>query len=286
VYETIRVEPVASALGARVLGVAAADGVSDTQMDEVRHALAEHLVLFLPAQDLDDDAHRAFTEGFGALSGHPVNEYLGNTEMVGTIGTEVSGFHTDYSFNDELPEVAVLRAVTVPARGGDTMWANMCAVHDALSPGMQEFLLALDAVHDHGQGFDAVIRQRYGGEAADRLMERFGGSTHPLVVVHPATGRRSLFLSPGYTRRIVGLSEGESDAILGYLFGLLAQPRFVCRYHWAPGDVAIWDERVTLHMGEGADPSEAREMRRYIAGRSVPVAARDAGRDAVLSGAR
>jgi taurine dioxygenase len=282
VYETIRVEPVTSALGARVFGVAAADGVSDAQLEELRAALAEHLVLFLPAQDLDDETHSAFTGRFGPLSGHPVNEYLGNTELVGTIGTEVSGFHTDYSFHDELPEVAVLRAVTVPTRGGDTMWANMCAVHDALSPGMREFLVGLDAVHDHGAGFEAVIRQRYGAEAADRLMERFGGSTHPLVIVHPATGRSSLFVSPGYTRRIVGLSEGESDAILAYLFGLLAQPRFVCRYHWAPGDVAIWDERVTLHMGEGADPSERREMRRFIAGQSPPVAARDA----VVVGAR
>lgn len=274
-YETIRVEPVASALGARVHGLAIRDGVSDAQAEELRAALAEHLVLFVPGQDLDDATHSAFTECFGALSGHPVNEYLGNDDLVGTIGTETSGFHTDYSFNDELPEVAVLRAVTVPTRGGDTMWTNMCAVFESLSPPMQEFLLGLDAVHDHGPGFEDVIRQRFGREAADSLMERFGGSTHPLVVVQPTTGRPALFLSPGYTRRIVGLSQGESDALLEYLFGVLHHPRFVCRYHWAPGDVAIWDERTTLHMGEGADPDERREMRRFIAGRSAPVAARD-----------
>lgn len=288
-YETITVERVTSSLGARIGGVDLKKGLAEGQFEELRRALLDHLVIFLPGQDIDDEAQMAFTRLFGELRIHPVAEFLGHTNTLGTVGTDDyqpgsdSNFHTDYSFCDDTPDLAVLRALVVPSRGGDTMWVNMYEAYDALSTTMRSILDGLDAFHDQGQRFNEIVSERYGEEASRPIREQFSGRAHPVVIAHPVTNRRALFVNPGYTRHIVGMEAAESEAILSFLFAHLARPRFQCRYRWQPGDIAIWDERATVHMGEGAYWPEERMLHRYAVGRHAPRAARDSRSNAAAS---
>jgi taurine dioxygenase len=276
-YETITVTPVGSSLGARVDGMELADGLVPAQVEELHRALLEHLVVFVPAQTIDDDTQVALARTFGEPHPHPVGAFLGDTALMGSVGTDDyrpgtdSHFHTDYTFHTEVPDVAVLRAVVVPERGGDTMWANTCDAYDALSAPLQSFLEGLDAFHSQGQIFNDIVIRRFGEEAGRPIVEQFPGATHPMVTTHPETGRKALFVNEGYTQSIVGLNPAESDALLAFLFAHISSPRFVCRYRWAVGDVAIWDERATVHMGEGTYWPAERLMRRVTAGSAPPV---------------
>jgi len=277
---TIRVTPLASSLGARVDGIELGNGPSPDQVSALRRAVLEHHVIFLPHQHLDDDAQIALAHAFGEPHAHPVGTFLGDDSLMGSVSTDDykpgvdSHFHTDYTFDTHVPDLAVLRADVVPTHGGDTMWANTCDAFDALSPALQSFLLNLDAVHDQGAVFNDIVIQRFGEDAGRPILERFPGATHPVVTVHPETGRRALFVNEGYTRSIVGLHAAESDALLAFLFEHTRAPRFVCRYRWEVGDVAIWDERSTVHMGEGTYWPQERLMRRVTVGRATPPAAR------------
>jgi taurine dioxygenase len=276
-YQTITVTPVGSSLGARVEGMDLAGGPGAQQVEELHRALREHLVVFLPEQHIDDDAQIALARTFGEPHPHPVGAFLGDTSLMGSVGTDDyqpgmdSHFHTDYTFHTEVPDVAVLRAVVVPERGGDTMWANTCDAYDALSTPLQAFLDGLDAFHSQGSIFNDIIIRRFGEEAGRPILEQFPGATHPMVTTHPETGRKALFVNEGYTQSIVGLTGAESDALLAFLFGHISSPRFVCRYRWTVGDIAIWDERATVHMGEGTYWPAERLMRRVTAGSGPPV---------------
>jgi taurine dioxygenase len=275
-YQTIRVTPVASCLGARIDGMDLSAPLSTEQVEELHGALLEHLVVFLPGQTIDDDRQIALAQTFGEPHPHPVGAFLGDQSLMGSVGTDDyrpgvdSNFHTDYTFHHEVPDVAVLRAVVVPEHGGDTMWANTCAAYDALSEPMRAFLDGLDAFHSQGSTFNDIVIARFGEEAGRPILEAFPGTTHPVVTTHPETGRRNLFLNEGYTQSIVGLTPSESDALLRYLFAHIKNPRFTCRYRWSPGDVAIWDERATVHVGEGAYWPEQRLMRRVTIGSATP----------------
>jgi taurine dioxygenase len=287
-YETIGVEPIAGSLGARVTGVHLGSGASPEQLDEIRRALLDHLVLFLHDQGLDDDSQIAFARTFGEPHPHPVDESLGNPSVISLVQSEYqkpqrngSKFHTDYSFHTHTPDVAVLRALVMPPKGGDTIWASMYEAYDALSPTVQSFLDGLSAFHDKSSTFTGVQTSRYGAGAVETVHEKFPGSIHPVVIRHPVTQRKALYVNPGFTRSIVDVTDRESEALLRFLFDHINQPRFHCRYHWSVGDIAIWDERATVHQGEGAFWPEKRLLHRVCVGNAPPVAAvedRDADR--------
>jgi taurine dioxygenase len=281
-YNTISVEPLAGSLGARIHGVHIGSGATPDQLEEIRQALYEHLVVFLPNQGVDDDAQVAFTRTFGEPQPHPVDAAIGNASLVSLVQSEYqkpqrsgSHFHTDYSFHSHTPDVAVLRALVMPATGGDTIWANMYQVYDALSPTLQAILEGLWAFHNRSSNFNSVQTSRYGENVADTIRDQFPGARHPVVTLHPVTNRKVLFVNPGFTKSIVGLHERESDALLGFLFDHINQPRFHCRYHWAVGDIAIWDERATVHQGEGAFWPEPRLLHRICAGNAPPLPANE-----------
>ncbi len=273
----IGVEPLTGTIGARVVGLDAR-AVGDAAGALLRDALAEHHVVVLDAQELSDDEHRALASVWGELQPHPVSAWMGSTEVVAYVTNDAdnppigdSDFHTDYTFNHEIAAVAVLQAQEVTTSGGDTIWADAHAAFDALSPSLQGYLATLQAHHTLGPRFAEVIRRRYGADAAERVVERFGdGATHPVVVRHPVTGRRALFVNPGYTDAVVGLHPKESDALLGFLFEHLTSPRFHYRHHWHVGDIVIWDEVATVHQGPDDFWPERRVLRRITAGLVVP----------------
>lgn len=276
-YETIQVTPVSSSLGARIEGVDLRAPLSDRQFDEVHRALLDHLVVFLPSQPLSDQQQKDFAGRFATCHPHPVRAMLGQTETLNLVENhkdkppqQDQSWHTDYSFHREIPDVAVLRSEIVPPVGGDTLWANMYAAFEALSKPLQSFLEGLSAFHPVSPKFVFEYRRMLGDEAADRIAENFPGAEHPVVATHPETGRKALFVNPGYTGNIVGLHRKESDALLGFLYAHIDSPSFHVRHRWQPDDVAVWDERCTLHQGPNDFHPHHRRLRRVTAGSQAP----------------
>lgn len=229
---TLVIDPIAGALGAEVRGIDLGT-LTDTEFEAVQAALLEHLVLFFPDQHLTADEHRSFAIRFGEPEVHPFIPKLDDEhpEIVVLEGVARADlWHTDVTFAAHPPICSVLKAVTIPARGGDTMWTNQYLAYETLSAPMRELLDGLTAVH-WARPFGYPERT----------------AVHPVVRVHPETGRRSLYVNRTFTSHLVEMSPGESEVLLDYLFTYSEQPQFTCRYRWSEGTIGIWDNRVTQH---------------------------------------
>lgn len=243
----LEIDPIAGALGAEVRGVHLGT-LSDAELAAVHDALLEHLVLFFPDQHLTPDEHRAFATRFGDPEIHPFIPKLDDDhpEIVVIEGTNRADlWHTDVTFSPSPPICSVLKAVTMPPFGGDTMWTNQYAVYEALSEPMRDLLDGLTAVH-----------------TAAAFGHPDTKATHPAVRVHPLTGRRSLYVNRTFTSHFVELGPGESKALLEYLCTFSEQPRFTCRYRWTVGTIGMWDNRVTQHYAVNDYGDEARRIER------------------------
>ena len=242
-YQRIVVEPLTPTIGATVHGVDLAR-LDDATFAEIHDAWMAHLVLFFCDQHLTPEQHLAFGRRFGPLHEHPAADYANADPALMVIHTDADstrnnggGWHTDVSSDAEPPLGTILHLHTVPSQGGDTLFANMYAAFEALSPAMQQFLASLRAVHT--LDYNALY-----GRAGHRENPR---SVHPVVRTHPVTGRNALFVNPGFTERIEGLTREESDALLQYLFRHAEQPQFQCRFKWERLSLAMWDDRCTWH---------------------------------------
>jgi taurine dioxygenase len=155
--------------------------------------------------------------------------------------------------------------------GGDTLWASTIAAYESLSPSMKRWLAELRAVHWHGPHFAwnfGITKQ--GPDAVARFEAAFPPVEHPVVITHPETGRRALFVNPSYTVRLTDLTPGESEALLGFLFRHLTQPRFHLRHHWTQDDLVVWDERTTLHLAPTDFLPHRRRLIRVAVGSEAP----------------
>jgi len=256
-YSHIRLRSVSGNIGAEVSGVDLRN-VDDTTFEEIYRALLENEVLFFPESNLDDESQMALAHRFGQPSVFPLLKLMGATGPTFQViedgpesPNEADYWHTDVTWTQEPPKVALLRAGVVPESGGDTMWGSMTAAYDALSPVMQELLAGLEAVHDN-QSFIEAVRRKMGDTEESRkilgdLRDAYPPVTQPLIRTHPETGRRAILWGGDFMRFLVGMSSEESEAILGFLQRHIEGPRFHCRWSWTSGDLAIWDERSTVH---------------------------------------
>ncbi|HEV8298957.1 MAG TPA: TauD/TfdA family dioxygenase [Acidimicrobiales bacterium] len=236
----------------------------------LRHAiealLYEHLVLFFPEQHLDDEQQLAFAGQFGGPYTHPLGRGAGRAVRCEHIVDDVEHppyqdkWHTDVSWDDSPPTYGTLRAIDLPSRGGDTIWASMYAAYDALSPVMQAAIEPLRATHTMGSATSFVSKA--GAELVARVREQFPGAEHPVVGIHPTTGRRYLNVNAEFTASIVGMTDAESRALLSFLTAHAAHPNLQLRHSWHVGEVAIWDERCTQHFAVADYLPERREMGR------------------------
>jgi taurine dioxygenase len=276
-YRTISLTPVAAKIGARVDGVDLTRPLPEAQAAELHDALMRHLVLFFPDQDLTDEQHIAFASRFGTPNIYPPNRARGVIEPLEWIeDTESSPpktdlWHTDVAFLPEPPEVAVLSMRVAPPVGGDTLWLNLYEVHDALSPVLQDLVAGLELDLHPGEDMKVKLDMQFGPGIFEQVAEEFAGCTHPLVRVHPVTGRRALFMCGRYVKGIAGLSPPESDTLLRLLAAGLENPNFQCRWHWRANDLAVWDERCTNHRGLSDHYPRHRLVRRCTVGASKPV---------------
>ena len=284
----LHVRPLSGNIGAEILDLDVRD-LSDEDVAAVRQVWLERKVVFFPGQHLDPAEHVAFAARFGEpTEGHPVVpgidgtpevfeiDYTASNELYahyGDISTRDRGnhWHTDVTFVRRPPLGSILRAVVVPPSGGDTLFSNQAAVFAALSPSLQDYLRTLSAVHDGVKQFqpilDLVGEGRWEGEAFTAL----DPVEHPVVTVHPETGEEILFVNPGFTSHIVGLTARESEVLLEFLYDHAVKPDFTVRYHWTEGTIGFWDNRATQHSVVGDFGDQHRVIQRVTLRGSEPV---------------
>ena len=261
------IRPLTGSLGAEIHGLELRKPLDRETVEALEQALVDHLVIFFPKQDLSPEEHIAFGRHFGELfTDHPA--YLptleGYPEMV-VLSSDSYGqvdiWHTDITISERPPMGSILHMQVCPEYGGDTMWANMYAAYDALSPRMQRYLEGLVAVHDLAGTFRTVLREKSGGiqAPAGGIPRQLPSAEHPVVRTHPATGRKALFVNPTFTSHIKDLPPAEGDALLAFLYRHSVQPEFLCRRRWSEGDVGFWDNRCTMHYAV-ADYGKAKRV--------------------------
>lgn len=249
-YHTISVTPLSPSIGGLVSGIDLNKPLSARQVQDLHDALMEYQVLFFRDQPLTHETQKALGQHFGKLhvsvGGDGTNSKpLGDHPEVRALhfdenSDSISGnetWHTDQSCMTTPPMGTILYIHTVPPRGGgDTLFASMYAAYEALSPHMKRYLEGMTALHDGARAFRRT--------ASNNLPV----TEQPVIAKHPVTGRRLLYVNPGFTTRLCGVDEDESDAVLSYLFRHCARPDFHVRFHWKPHSVAFWDNRCTHHL--------------------------------------
>ncbi len=251
----VTVTKIGAHLGAEVGGVDLRRPLSDAQFSAIDDALVEHELIIFRGQEISSDNLMAFGRRFGELTVHPFAPNEGknapelikfrNDEKTPPFGTDV--WHSDETFRAEPPMATILVAKEVPAVGGDTMFVSMSAAYDGLSDRMQQLISGLNGIHDM-----KPFRPLFGkSEEERRRLQHFElmypPQLHPVVRIHPVSGRKVLFVNPQFTLAIDGMEENESRALLDLLFRQALVPEYQFRLHWAPHTIAMWDNRSTQH---------------------------------------
>jgi taurine dioxygenase len=268
------VRPLSPTIGAEIHGIDCATELDNDTVAAIRRVWMERLVIFFPDQRLDDETQIAFAERFGELTeSHPVEPQVLERKEVHAIesGKDRTDFwHTDITFMTRPAMASMLRSVVVPAAGGDTMWSDTRAAYDALAPSLQRLCDGLFAYHFEPYYAQAVA-EGHGNVWEGKKLTRLLPATHPVVRVHPETGRKNLFVNPKFTIRIVDMPEAQSDGILKVLYDHMTRPEFVVRYHWRPETLAVWDNRATMHFGIFDYEGDTRVMHRVTLRGDRPV---------------
>lgn len=267
----MRIEPVAGALGAEVLGVDLAQDMTDGALAAIHAAFLAHGVLFFRDQSLDIPRHKAFASRFGKLFLHPniqgsqadpavidIVRNPGDTRIIG------EDWHSDTPQVPTPPMGSVLYAIDVPAYGGDTMFASQYAAYEALSPGLKRMLEGVRALNSDRR-VAGPARDLAQSNAQKKFSDREWQETatcHPVVRTHPETGRKALYVNRQTTIAFEDMTEAESKPLLDYLCLHAHRPEFTCRFRWRNGSVAFWDNRCTQHVAVNDTGMSRRVMRR------------------------
>jgi taurine dioxygenase len=241
-------------IGAEISGVDLSKPVGQDMLDAIYDALMEHHVIFFRDQQLSPQSHLDFARSFGEPEPpHPVYPNVDGFENIvklendGDNPPDTDGWHTDLTFRQNPPFSSILWARTVPETGGDTIWCNLCAAYEALPEGLKSELAEMTAVHDMGDFRNNFTVGQTSGERLMAAHQRFGSAIHPIVQVHPVTGRKFLYVNDGFTVHVVGLRARESSRLLTMLFEHMNQPEFQVRFRWQNNSLAMWDNRCTMH---------------------------------------
>lgn len=267
----LTIRRLAGALGAEIGGVDLSAELSDATIAAIRAALNQHQVIFFRDQALTPQQHLAFGRRFGPLNIHPyVKGMEGHPEIMEIIKEPTDklnfggGWHSDMSFLETPSIGSILYAVQTPEWGGDTLFASQAAAWDALSDGLKVTLEGLRAIHSANKEYSAKgpsAQKRSSMQVAEA--EGLAGEfIHPVVKVHPETGRKALYVNPAFTLRFDGWTRRESRPLLDYLFEHSRQEQFTCRFSWRDGSMAFWDNRQVWHYALNDYPGQRRHMRR------------------------
>lgn len=277
---SIRVSPYAPAVGALIEGVDLSRPLSDADLSVMRAALRDHGVIFFRNQRISPAQHIAFARRwapinvnrfFAAVREHPeIAEVRKEPDQVSNIGGD---WHTDHSY-DLVPAMgSILLARDVPSQGGDTLFASMAHAYEALSEGLKRTLHALRAVHSSRHVFGADVGYAKNADLAGRIGNAAQATqdvAHPVVIRHPDSGRNVLFVNPAFTTRFEDWTEQESAPLLQFLYRHAGRPEFSCRFQWAEGSIAFWDNRATWHYAVN-DYHGARRLMHRITVEGTPI---------------
>ena len=269
------VQPQDATCGAIVKGVDLTRTLTDVQIAEIRKHWLEHQVLAFVDQDMavEDIERFALTIGpfgsdpfFESIPGHPhVAQVRRDADEKTPIFAET--WHSDWSFMAQPPAATVLYGNVIPPVGGDTRFCNLYAAWDALPADLKTLVADKRAIHSAGRAY--ARDGAYGEKDEGRSMKiRYSDEallaqdTHPIARVHPETGRTALFVSPGYTIGIEGMSDEEAKPILIALFKHLSRPEFEYSHRWSQGTLLIWDNRCVNHAASGGYDGHARLLHR------------------------
>jgi len=273
-YPNVELTPHSPAVGAVVENIDLSQPLAAGVAEELLQAHGEYGVLFFHDQELTPDDHIRFAESLGSINvnrffkpveSHPrIAEVRKDPEQKTNIG---SAWHTDHSYDTEPAIGSILYAREVPSQGGDTLFSSMYAAHDALSDGMKKLLGGLRAVHSsrHNFGKKAYENLKDADDVAGRLGNADAAtqdSVHPVLITHPVTGRKALYVNRSFTTHFEGWTVEESKPLMEQLFAHAAQPEFTCRFSWRKGSIAFWDNRCTWHKALNDYDGERRLMHR------------------------
>jgi taurine dioxygenase len=286
----LHVRPLSPTIGAEIHGVDCSTDLPDTVVAAIRWIWLERLVVFFPDQHLDDEAQIAFARRFGALTeSHPVEARVVEQEEIHTIDSakdRTNFWHTDITFMRRPAMGSMLRASVVPDAGGDTMWSNTRAAYETLAEPLRRLCDELDAYH-YEPFYAQAVAEGHGNVWEGKKLTRLLPALHPVVRVHPETGRKNLFVNPKFTVSVKDLPEVQGAGLLRLLYDHMTDPAFVVRYHWRPGTLAFWDNRATMHFGIYDYGDAPRVMHRVTLAGDTPAGpgagSRSAGRVALVS---
>lgn len=268
-YSYFEVKPLSGAVGAVLSGIDISEELSADAIAEMRQAWLEHLVIFFRDQQLSDERLMAFGRRFGDLYLHPNLAKKGpNPEVIHVVkepdATRVVGaeWHTDTAHVECPPMGAILHALEVPPRGGDTLFANQYLAYEALSDGLKAALDGMKAVHNDSRVAGPNANKGRSTQTRDDEEWTPTENAHPVIRTHPETGRKALFVNVASAHKFEGMRRAESAALLQYLFKHATRPEFTCRFNWEPGSVAFWDNRCLKHIAVNDYQGHRRDMRR------------------------
>ena len=276
----LKVVPVAGRIGAEIHGVRLSGNLDSTVLNEIKQALDKYKVVFFKGQHhLDDARQEEFAKFLGELYAHPTVPVKENSnsilELDSAQGAKANTWHTDVTFVPEVPKYSVLRGVTIPKVGGDTVWANTNTAYEDLPDGLQKLADQLWAVHTNEYDYANLtnLDELETKEARIKYQAVFESTTfktkHPVVHVHEETGKKHLLLG-GFAGILEGYSKSESEKLIGIFQSYVTRLENTVRWKWTEGDLVIWDNLATQHYAV-ADYEDRRIVRRVTVGKNVPV---------------
>ncbi|EFA72187.1 TauD/TfdA family dioxygenase [Cylindrospermopsis raciborskii] len=277
-YQYLKIKPIAGRIGAKILEIDLQENLSDAIISEIRRALVEYKVIFFRNQHLSAENQIDFARRFGEITtAHPtVPSLTGHPEILdldyGKTAARANNWHTDVTFVDRPPLGSILRALEIPAYGGDTIWGNSVTAYRDLPEHLRQLADELWAVHSNAYDYaEAAVNLSEDLKAYREVFTSTVYETlHPVVRVHPESGEKGLFIG-GFVRQIRGLSTTESDHIIQLLQSYVTRPENTVRWRWKVGDVAFWDNRATQHYAIADYGNQPRRVQRVTIVGDVPV---------------
>lgn len=268
VFAKFEARPLTPGIGAELHGVDLSKTLDDALIADIRAALLKYKVIFFRDQDITRKQHIEFASRFGELEVHPATpkdqedrEVLRIAHNANNRGSE-NAWHSDVTWRPDPSLGSILRAIELPAVGGDTLFSDMVAAYEGLSDKMKAFCCGLTAVHDIARVFAGRL-----GKDPKELHAKFPPQEHPVIRTHPETGERLIYVNTAFTSHIKGMAREESDWFLQHLYAQAAVPEYQCRFRWEPGSIAFWDNRACQHYAASDYWPEVRIMERVtIAG--------------------
>ncbi len=280
----LEIVPITGTIGAEIRGVTLSGELDAKTVQAIKDAVVRHKVVFFRGQtELNDERHEGFASLFGDPVAHPTvpvaegSRYL--LELDSKEGYAASSWHTDVTFVDTYPKGSILRAITIPEAGGDTVWANGETAYESLPETLRQLVNNLWATHTNLYDYAAVLSNAPKGDAVEKERQLYQKNVfastvyeteHPVVRVHPTSGQRSLLLGH-FVKQFVGLNQADSQGLFQILQDHITRPENVVRWRWQSGDVAFWDNQATQHRAVADFGLQRRTLRRATIAGEVPV---------------